>query len=131
MGSHWTAWVTLAALLMYAWVLYNVGKARGKFGIHAPACDGPVEFLSVLRVQANTVEQMVAFFPALWTCAVFYNDVFAAVCGAVWVIARIMYALGYYQDPKKRSAGFTLSALAIFALMGGTAFGLIVRSFPF
>ena len=131
MGSHWTAWVTLAAILMYAWVLYNVGKARGKFGIHAPACDGPVEFLSVMRVQANTVEQMVAFFPVLWTCAVFYNDVFAAVCGAVWVIARIMYALGYYQDPKKRSNGFLLSALVIFALIGGTAFGLIVRSLPF
>jgi glutathione S-transferase len=130
MGSHWTAWVTLAALLMYAWVLYNVGKARGKFGIHAPSCDGPVEFLSVLRVQANTVEQMVAFFPALWTCAVFYNDVFAAICGAVWVIARLMYAMGYYQDPKKRSAGFILSAIAIVALMGGTAFGLIVRSLP-
>ncbi len=131
MGSHWTAWVTLAALLMYVWVLYNVGKARGRFGIVAPVCDGPVEFLSVLRVQGNTVEQMVAFFPALWTCAVFYNDVFAASCGAVWVVARILYALGYYQDPKNRSAGFVLSSLAILVLMGGTAFGLIVRSFPF
>jgi len=128
MGSHWTAWVTLAALLMYAWVLYNVGKARGKFGIHAPNCDGPAEFLSVLRVQANTVEQMVAFFPALWTCAVFYNDVYAAIAGAVWVVARIVYAMGYYQDPKKRSAGFITSAIAIVALMGGTAFGLLVHS---
>lgn len=130
-GLHWTAWVTLAALVMYAWVLYNVGKARGKFGIHAPACDGPVEFLSVLRVQANTVEQMVAFFPALFVCAACYNDVFAAVFGAIWVVARILYAVGYYQEPKKRSLGFNLSALAIVALMGGTAFGLIVRSLPF
>ena len=130
-GLHWTAWVTLAALVMYAWLLYNVGKARGKFNIAAPCCDGPVEFLSVLRVQANTVEQMVAFFPALWVCAAFYNDVYAAVFGAIWVVARILYALGYYQEPKKRSAGFLLSSFAIVALMGGTAFGLIVRMFPF
>ncbi|HEX8957693.1 MAG TPA: MAPEG family protein [Burkholderiaceae bacterium] len=131
MGAHWTAWVTLAAIAMYAWVIYNVGKARGKFGIHAPICDGPVEFLSVLRVHANTVEQMVAFFPALWVCAVFYNDVFAASCGVVWIVGRILYALGYYADPKKRSKGFMLSAFAIMALMGGSAFGLIVRSWPF
>lgn len=129
-GFHWTAWVTLAAIAMYAWVLYNVGKARGKFGIHAPVCEGPVEFLSVLRVQANTVEQMVVFFPALWVCTLCYNDVFSAIFGAIWVVARIMYARGYYTDPKKRSAGFMLSSIAIVALMGGTAFGLIVRSLP-
>ncbi|MBV8634421.1 MAG: MAPEG family protein [Burkholderiaceae bacterium] len=127
MGAHWTAWVTLAALGMYSWVLYMVGKARGKFGIFAPNCDGPVEFLSVLRVQANTVEQMVAFFPALWTCAVFDNDVFAASCGAVWVVARIMYARGYYQDPKKRSTGFLISSFTIMALILGTAYGLVMH----
>ena len=130
MGSHWTAWVTLAALVMYAWLIYNVGKARGKFGINAPCCDGPVEFQSVLRVQANTVEQMVAFFPALWVCAVFYNDVFAAVSGAIWIVGRVLYAVGYYAEPKKRSAGFLVSTLGIALLMGGTAFGLIVRSLP-
>jgi|GEM_PF-3716637 len=101
-GFHWTAWVTLAAIAMYAWVLYNVGKARGKFGIHAPVCDGPVEFLSVLRVQANTVEQMVVFFPALWVCTLCYNDVFPpSSAQSGWWHASCMHAV---ITPTRRNA---------------------------
>jgi glutathione S-transferase len=127
MALQWTAWATLAALAVYIWILANVGKARGKFKISAPATDGPLEFQSVLRVQANTVEQMVVFFPALWMCAYFASDMWAAVGGAAWSVGRIVYALGYYKDPAKRSAGFGITALASVALMVGTMIGLLTH----
>lgn len=127
MALHLTGWITLAAMLMYIWVIFNVGKARGKFQISAPVCEGPAEFQSVLRVQANTVEQMILFFPALWMCAYFYSDLWAAIGGAVWIVGRIIYALGYYQEPKKRSAGFGISSFATLALMAGTMLGLVLH----
>jgi len=120
-----TAWVTIASLLMYIWVFYNVGKARGTHKIAAPATDGPLEFLIALRVQANTVEQLVLFLPLLWLCCIYLSDSVAAVLGATWVVGRIVYALGYYSAPEKRSMGFGISSLAAAGLLIGTIIGLI------
>lgn len=122
---QWTAWTTLAALAVYFWMLANVGRARGKFKIAAPATDGPSEFQSVLRVQMNTVEQMVMFLPALWMCAFYFGDRSAALGGAVWIIGRILYAIGYYKAPAKRSVGFALTMLGTLGLMIATAVGLL------
>jgi len=127
MGLHLTAVVTLMALLVYIWMLANVGKARGKFKVSAPAMEGPIEFQSVVRVQANTVEQMVIFFPALWMCAFYLGDAWAAMGGLAWVVGRIIYALGYYAAPGKRSLGFSITALASVALIIGTMIGLFLH----
>jgi glutathione S-transferase len=127
MGLHLTALVTLMALLVYIWMLANAGKARGKFKIDAPSIDGPIEFQSVLRVQTNTVEQMVVFFPALWMCAFYLGDTWAAIGGLAWVVGRIIYALGYYAAPGKRSTGFLITALASVALIIGTIVGLFLH----
>jgi len=120
----WTAWTTLAALLSYFWIVFNVGRARSTFKIEAPAMEGPLPFLSVLRVQANTVEQMVMFLPALWLCALYLSDYYAAAGGVVWIIGRLWYALAYYRDPAKRGPGFALTILATLGLMAGAAIGL-------
>jgi len=127
MALHWTALVTLAAIVVYIWMLFKVGEARKKFSIAAPVSDGPVEFQSVLRVQANTVEQMVAFFPALWMCAYFLADRWAALGGLIWVVGRVIYAVGYYNDPAKRSLGFGITALGVLALLAGTCIGLVLH----
>jgi len=120
-----TAWVTIASLLMYIWVFANVGKARGVHKIAAPSTDGPLEFLVALRVQANTVEQLILFLPLLWLCCYYLDDRIAAVLGATWVVGRILYALGYYKDPSKRSMGFGISSLAGVGLLIGAMVGLI------
>lgn len=125
MQLPWTSWATLAALVMYFWSIYRVGKARGKFQVHAPSVDGPPEFLRVLRVQINTVEQLVFFLPALWLCAYWWSDAIAALLGLTWVVGRVMYALAYYQDAAKRSMGFVISMLAALALLLGAAYGLL------
>ncbi len=124
---QWTAWATLAALLMYIWVSFNVGRGRAKYKIRAPIMDGPPEFLNIQRVHANTVEQIVGFLPALWMCAYFWDDRWAAVGGAIWTAGRVIYALSYYKDPSKRTLGFGIGLFASLALMAGTAFGLITR----
>lgn len=127
LAYFWTAWTTLVALLVYFWIVFNVGRARGKFRIDAPVMDGPLPFLSVLRVHANTVEQMVMFLPALWLCAVYRGDHYAAAGGAVWIVGRILYALSYYRDPAKRGPGFAVTVLATLGLMAAAASGLLQR----
>lgn len=122
-----TAWVTIASLLMYIWVFAKAGKTRGAHKIEAPCMDGPPEFLIAMRVQANTVEQLVLFLPMLWICCIFMSDMIAASLGAVWVIGRIMYALGYYKDPAKRGPGFGISSLAGLGLLIGSIAGLVMH----
>ena len=124
---QYTAWITLAALVVYLWTGANVGRARGRFKINAPVMDGPPEFLSVVRVQMNTLEQLPVLLAPLWMCAYFNSDRFAAACGAVWCVARVLYALGYYQDPAKRSMGFLTGFLASVVLMLGTMYGLLMH----
>ncbi len=121
----WTGWATLAALGVYFWTIFNAGRARGRFGVKAPATDGPPQFMSILRVQVNTAEQLILFLPALWLCALFRDDRIAAVLGAVWVIGRILYALGYYRAPSKRGPGFVIAMAATACLVIGALLGLV------
>jgi len=122
-----TAWITIASLLIYIWTFTKVGKARGVHKIAAPATDGPVEFLIALRVQANTVEQLVLFLPLLWLCNVYMGDFIAAGLGAVWVVGRLIYAIGYYRSPEKRHIGFVISSLAGLGLLIATIAGLVLH----
>jgi glutathione S-transferase len=124
---QWTAWTTLAALTLYFWVSYNAGVARITYKVAAPSMDGPPAFQSIQRVQANTVEQMLLFLPALWMCAYFFSDRWAALGGTLWIIGRIVYALAYYKNPAKRSLGFGITITASVGLMAGTALGLLLR----
>ncbi|KSB90247.1 hypothetical protein AS593_20340 [Caulobacter vibrioides] len=111
--------VTLAALLCYVWMTLRVGGARRRTRIDAPAMTGHPDLERAVRVQANTLEWLVIFLPSLWLFAIYWNDLFAAAAGVVWIIGRIVYALGYSADAKKRFAGFGIQALATFVLLLG------------
>jgi len=121
-----TAWVTIASLLMYIWTFTQVGKARSAHKVAAPATDGPIEFLIAMRVQTNTVEQLVLFLPLLWLCSMFLSDLIAAILGALWIVGRVVYAVGYYRSPDKRHIGFGISSLAGLGLLIGAVVGLIL-----
>lgn len=111
--------VTLLSLLVYVWMILRIPGARRRTGIDAPAMTGDPELERHIRVQANTVEWLVIYLPALWLFAIYWNDLVAAALGVVWMIGRIVYALGYAADPKKREVGFIIQALATAALVFG------------
>jgi glutathione S-transferase len=121
-----TSLVTVISLIVYFVLVFNVGRARAKYGVKLPNISGDPNFERVLRVQQNTVEQLVLFIPALWLFAYYISPVWAAALGAVWVIGRIVYAWGYYQSVEKRVPGFAISSLTVVVLMVGSLVGIIL-----
>ncbi len=111
--------VTLLALLTYFWTSLRVGAARGKHGIAAPSVLGHPEFERAYRVQLNTLEWLPLFLPSLWLFAYYWDAKIAAAIGAVWIAARIYYAVTYVKDPAKRGPGFGLQALSTAILLFG------------
>ena len=127
MGHRWTALVTLLALLVYFWMSVQVGRARGKSGINAPAMTGDPMLERAVRVQSNTLEWLPIFLVSLWLFAIYWDELIAAGLGIVWIIGRLVYSAGYMADPAKRSTGFLIQLLASAVLLFG-ALGRIVYS---
>ncbi|MDI1365768.1 MAG: MAPEG family protein [bacterium] len=115
----WVAVVTLVALLVYVWMGVRVGGARKKCGIHAPCMTGDPELERHIRVQANTLEWLPIFLPSLWLFAIYWNDMVATIVGVIWIVGRILYALGYAASADKRELGFMIQALATAVLLFG------------
>ncbi len=71
-----------------------------------PAITGNPDFERVFRVQMNTLEWLPIFLPSLWLFAIYISDAIAAAIGAVWVIGRIVYMIGYTKSVPGRGPGF-------------------------
>jgi glutathione S-transferase len=119
-----TALVTLLICLVMFATGVNVARARGRYKIKAPAVTGHEMFERSYRIQMNTLESAMLTLPALWLYAGFIGDRGAAAMGAVWVVARIWYAIAYQSDPNKRGPGFSLSMLAFAGLAAGALWGI-------
>ena len=120
-----TSLVTLLILALMAATGINVGRARGLYGVKAPAVTGHEMFERAYRVQMNTLENAALLLPALWLYAGFIGDRGAAVMGAAWLVARIWYALAYQKDPAKRGPGFGIAYFAFAGLWAGAAWGVV------
>ena len=105
----------------------QVPRARMKCGISAPAMTGDPLLERTIRAHYNTLEWLPIFLVSLWLFAVYWNELLAAALGGVWVVGRIVYALGYYADAQKRGPGFLIQSLAVAVLLFG-ALGKIVYS---
>jgi len=125
MGHHYTEAATLLTLLVYLAVSLNVARARGKYGLKAPAVTGNEHFERAYRVQMNTLEQMAFFLPSMWLYAILLTDKGAAVGGLIWVIGRMIYSVSYVRNPASRGVGFTISFVAEIGLFLGAAYGAI------
>jgi glutathione S-transferase len=123
--SPWTSLITALTLLLYLAITINVGRARAKYKVPVPQMTGDPDFERVLRVQQNTLEQMVLFLPGLWLFSFYVNSLWAAGIGAVWILGRIAYAVGYYQAAEKRGIGFAISSLSGMVLLLGSLAGII------
>lgn len=123
-----TALITLLDCLMYLTLTINVGRNRAKFGVPATEPGGPPELARAVRAHLNTLEQLAFHLPLLWIAALSVGDNFAVIVGAIWLFARILYAVRYCQKAKRRTKGFIISMLANAVLLIG-AFSGVIASF--
>lgn len=118
--TAWVAIATVLVLLFYFYTAFTVGRGRAKYKIDAPAMTGHPEFERAVRVQANTLEWLVIFLPAMWLFAAYVNPGLAGLIGLVWIAGRWIYMQAYLKEPSSRSMGFAVQALATaVALFGG------------
>lgn len=110
--------VTILALAQFILFSIQVGSMRGKHGVKAPAVTGHPEFERMFRVQQNTMEQLVAFIPALWIYAYLVNPFWGAAMGLVFIVGRFIYRASYVKDPDSRGIGFTLTFLPTAVMLG-------------
>ena len=121
--------VALLAILQFIYFGILVGQARGKYGIKAPAMTGNEQFERVVRVQMNTLEQLVCFLPALLIAAAYWPQTYVAAVGVVYLVGRTLYRQAYVADPAKRATGFLMTVLPTFLLLGAGLVGAARRSF--
>ncbi|NII09307.1 MAPEG family protein [Oleiagrimonas sp. C23AA] len=119
------ALAVLAVVLLLAAVMYAVARARGRYGIKAPAITGHPAFEAIFRVQANTVESVVMFLPTLWLAARYSNPTLAGALGLLWVLARAWYAVAYARRPASREAPFVVASLLWVVLLVMALVGVI------
>ncbi len=118
--------VILLGLVEYIFFVAQVGAARGKYEIPAPAMSGNEDFERVLRVQLNTHEQLILFIPGMLGFAYYVSPMWAAIIGSVYLVGRILYFIGYKQAAEKRAVGAGMSLLPNMILVVGAVIGLVV-----
>lgn len=122
--------VGVIAVLQLIFFSVLVGRARGQYGVSAPAVTGHELFERTYRVQMNTLELLVAFLPALFLAGKYWPQTAVAGLGAVYVLGRFIYWRAYMGAPKSRGLGFGLSALPILVLLLAALVGAVSRGAP-
>jgi glutathione S-transferase len=119
--------VAVLAILQFFLFGILVGRARQKYGIKAPHTSGHELFERAFRVHANTLEQLIAFLPALLIASLYWPNAIIAGIGAVYLFGRFLYRHLYLADPAKRGIGFLLTVLPIFTLLIASLIGAVTR----
>lgn len=113
------------ALALVEFVVFGilVGRARGLYGVEAPAMSGHEVFDRYFRVHYNTMEVLVVFVPSIWLFGLYINPQWGAGLGAIYLVGRIVYFRSYVADPAGRSRGFGMSMLPVLILLIGALLG--------
>ena len=121
---------TIALLAIAQFIVFSmlVGAARGKYGIKAPAMTGNEHFERAVRVQMNTLEQLVCFVPALLIAAMYWPQAYVAGAGVVYLVGRVLYRQAYVADPAKRGLGFASTFLPTTVLLAAGLVGAVMRA---
>jgi glutathione S-transferase len=122
----------VAVLAIVQFFLFGilVGRARAKYGIKAPAMSGHEMFDRTCRVHMNTLEQLVAFLPALLIASWYWPNNIIGSLGAVYLVGRLLYRRLYLADPAKRGVGFLLTVIPTFVLLAASVIGAVTRHAP-
>jgi glutathione S-transferase len=126
-GTLLSAAVTVLTVFLGLYTMMLVGRMRSKHGVNAPVMTGAPEFERAVRVQMNTLEQVVLFLPLLWLATIYpvLSGYLAPGLGLVWIIGRILYASGYLADAAKRSSGFLIAGIASIGLLILSIVGIV------
>jgi uncharacterized membrane protein YecN with MAPEG domain len=111
--------VAMLAVLQYLVFGGLVGRARGTYGIKAPAITGSEPFERIYRAHMNTLEQLVALLPAMYVAARYWPANYVAAIGAVYLIGRVIYWRAYVAAPQTRGLGFMLTFFPVVILVLG------------
>jgi glutathione S-transferase len=122
---NFVALIALLALIEYLAISTMTGRARGQYGVKAPATTGHPIFERWLRVQQNTLEQLVVFLPALFLFSSYVSPRWGGLLGLVFIVGRAIYARSYVADPESRSLGFALSFIPNVLLLLGALLAVI------
>jgi uncharacterized membrane protein YecN with MAPEG domain len=121
--------VTVLAVLQFILFGFQVGGARAKYGIKAPATTGNEIFERLFRIQQNTLELLIGFIPGMFLFSRYFNPLYAAILGVVYLVGRQVYAAAYAKDPARRSLGYGLSFLPVVILLIGGLIGAAMTLF--
>jgi glutathione S-transferase len=120
--------VVLLAVIQFIFFGVMVGKARARYGVNAPAMTGNEHFERAVRVQMNTLEQLVCFVPAVLIASMYWPQLYVAAAGAVYLAGRFIYWRAYVSDPSKRAVGFLLTVAPTLLLIAAGLVGAFTRS---
>ena len=111
--------VTLVFGLVVFGMALTVSRLHATTGILAPTTTGDPRLERAFRAHLNTVEWTPIFLPAMWLFAIYWSIPWAAALGALWLVGRVAYFVGYIYGPEKRSPGFFIQSLAAFVPLLG------------
>ena len=125
-GMALTGLAVLVALLEFFVFGLQVGMARGRYGVEAPATTGHPEFERYFRVHMNTLEQLLMMVPSAFLFAYFVGDKWAAGAVAVFIVGRVVYARSYVANPASRGAGFGMTVLPTLIMLIGSIIAIVM-----
>ena len=115
------------ALILVEYMLFGwqVGRARVRYQVPAPATTGNEAFERYFRVQANTLEQLVVVLPAMLIFGHYWGAPLTALLGLLFILGRAMYFFGYTQAAARRHAGSVVSSIPTVILLVGAIVGAV------
>ena len=94
--------VTLLCSLMIFGMALTVARTHRTTGILAPTMTGDPLLERAIRGHSNTIEWLPVFLPSMWLFAIYWSPEWAAALGALWLVGRIAYFVGFLVAPLKR-----------------------------
>lgn len=119
------AMITVMVLMQVLYFGFQVGKARGKYNIKAPAVSGNEIFERHYRIHQNTIEQIVIFIPSLWMFGYFVSENIGTALGLLFFVGRFIFRSAYLDDPGSRAVGFVMGFLPILGCLLGVLFTIV------
>jgi hypothetical protein len=121
--------IAMLALIEYLYFGMEVGRARARSGVAAPAVTGDPHFERVFRAHYNTIEQLIVFLPALFAAGYFVHELYAVAAGVAFLVGRAVYFRSYVRDPATRGPGMIITMVANLALVVGGLLGAVIVAF--